>query len=162
MPTIKQARTIEEMWGAGESVSLMSKATGLSHAATRRYIHDHVDDCPPRLQRAFSATERQFIVRAWNKGATVDQISEALSVRPGSIRTFIQNNRDKCPFKSTVKRRLAEERRAEEELARMRETERRAEDAIDAIVRAYESGMSSREIAAMYDGRSEDGRAQLQ
>ena len=145
MPTIKQARTIEEMWGAGEPVSLMSKATGLSHAATRRYIHDHVDDCPPRLQRAFSATERQFIVKAWNKGATVDQISEALSVRPGSIRTFIQNNRDKCPFKSTVRRRLAEERRVE--------------DAIDAIVRAYESGMSSREIAAMYDGSVADGRA---
>ena len=154
MPTIDQARTIESMWQAGRPVSHISRVTNLSHADTRRYIHDHTEDCPPRMQTVFSTTEKQFIVTAWNNGATIDQIAGALSITRGSVTKFTGANRDLCPCKDIVNRRLSAAKRAKAEAEKAereanKKTHKLSEETVDMIIEAHKNGLSSYQIARM-------------
>lgn len=152
MPTIDQARTIESMWQAGRPVSHISRVTKLSRAETRRYIHDHTDDCPPRMQTVFNTTERKFIVVAWNNGATIDEIAGALNITRASVTRFAGANRDLCPTKDVVNRRLSAAKKAKAEAEKAEREARKqphklSEEMIDRIIEAHKRGLSSYQIA---------------
>ena len=104
MPTVEQAMILEAMWRNGKSMSLISKATGMTLAATREYIVNHEDDCPRRSQSAFTESERTFIVNSWNNGATCEQIANALNVTTSSVTNFDTKNRDNCHNKNKLRK----------------------------------------------------------
>lgn len=158
MPTIDQARIIEQMWRAGKPLSVISKFAKMSNADVRRYVYDHKDSCPPRRQTVFSGTERQFIVTAWNHGATIDQISDALNITRTSVTNYVGKHRDTCPNKQEVNKKLSKERKIRAQLER---DERRksegpkktkpfkiSDSKVKEIIDCHKRGLSRNKIAA--------------
>lgn len=157
MPTIDQARIIEQMWCAGKPLNVISKFARMSNAEVRRYVYDHKDSCPPRRQTVFNGTEREFIATAWNKGATIDQISDALNITRTSVTNYVGRHRDICPNKKQVNSRLSKERRlrAQAERAKRHEDDgpkrskpfRIPERKVEQIIDCYKRGLSRNKIA---------------
>lgn len=157
MPNADQERLIEQMWHADKPVGVISKFAKMSDADVRRYIHEHKESCPPRRQTVFSGTESQFIIIAWNNGATIDQISDALNITRTSVTNYICRHRDTCPNKRDVVKALSKRRKIK---AQMERAERHKNDGprktkpykisdekVEEIIDCHKRGLSRGKIA---------------
>lgn len=109
MMTIRQAKSIESLWGKGYTSALIAKRLGLTQAAVNSYVYTHRDKCPRRravrkkcdqsvYQRGPRDVERhERMVELWKQGLTSHQIADELGLTKSVVENHIRYYRSKFP-----------------------------------------------------------------